>query len=131
MLMLQAVLHWFARIMWHRFRRDLQITDVKPVSRADEHSTGETCKLPTGCGARSEKNGEIVSSSQCADTAAMVSMLMGHQNRVNIISGDLLRGKTQLDFFARQTAVYQHECFARVDQRRVPFAAAAEGRDPH
>jgi hypothetical protein len=61
----------------------------------------------------------------------MIPMLMGYQNRVNIAPGDLLRGQTQLHFFARQTAVYQHERFSRVDQRCVPFAAAAEGRDPH
>jgi cytochrome c553 len=94
MVMLQAVLHWFARIMWHGFRRYLQITQVKTITRPDEHTTGETRKLATGCSACSEENGEIVGSSKRANTAAMIPMLMGYQNRVNIVSGDLLRGKT-------------------------------------
>jgi hypothetical protein len=117
--------------MWHGLSRYLQITQVKTVTGPDQHTTGETRKLATGCSTCGEENGEIVSSSQCANTAAVIPMLMGHQNRVNVVRGDLLRGQPQLHFFARQTTVYQHECFTRIDQRRVPFATAAEGRDPH
>jgi hypothetical protein len=131
MIMPQAILNWFTRIMWHGFRRYLQITQVKTVARPDEYTTGEARKLATRCGTCGEENGEIVGSSQCANTTAMIPMLMGYQNRVNIVPGDLVRGQTQLHFFARQTAVYQHERFTRVNQRRVPFATAAEGRNPH
>jgi hypothetical protein len=131
MIMLQAVLDWFARIMWHGLRRYVQVTQVKTVTGPDEYATSETRKLATGCSTCGEENGKVVGARQCADTSAMVSMLMGHQNRVNIVSGYALRCETQLHLFAGQTAVYQHERFTRVDQRRVPFATAAEGRDPH
>ena len=39
MIMLQAVLDWFARIMWHGLRRYVQVTQVKTVTGPDDFAS--------------------------------------------------------------------------------------------
>ena len=64
-------------------------------------------------------------------SAAVIAMLVGDQDGVDVPPAHTARLEPRLDIAPRQTTVNQQEGLTRIDQRRVPLATTSEGRDAH
>jgi hypothetical protein len=111
----QAKLNGLSRIVRHWLRQNGQIANIKLIARPDHHAAQKPAQFLARRRTSCKKNRDLMGFCQSHHPATVISVLVSHQNGVDIRAGNTQTRKSLLCLTPRQTAVNEYERLARVD----------------
>jgi hypothetical protein len=112
---LQAELHGLTSVMGHGLRCNSAIAHIETVSGADDDTLFQPLKFRASGGARGQENRDLVGAGERSDASAVITMLVRHQNGINLTCRYASCEQSLFSFFPRKTTVDEEERLACVD----------------
>jgi hypothetical protein len=106
-IVIETKLHWLPGIVGYGFGADIDIAHRELIAGPNHHAACEPLEFPAGRCASSQKYGQIMGFGERHHPATVITMLMGHQNGVNVLTAHTARLKPLLDITTRQATVNQ------------------------
>ena len=106
-IVIETKLHWLPGIVGHGFGADIYIAHRKLIAGPNHHTSCEPLEFPAGRCASSEKYGQIMGFGEGHHPSAVITVLVGHQNGVNVLPAHTAGLQPRLDIAPRQTTVNQ------------------------
>jgi hypothetical protein len=103
----ETKLNWLPGIVGDGLSSDIDIAHSKLIARSNHHAALQPLEFAASSGACREKYGQIIGLGKRHHSSTMITVLMGHQNGVDVRPAHTARLKPLLHVTARQTAVNQ------------------------
>ena len=101
----QTKLHRLPRVVGYGLGSNIDIAHRKLIAGSNHHAARKPPEFPAGRGASGEEYGQIVGFGEGHHPAAVITVLVGHQNGVNVLPAHTAGLQPRLDIAPRQTTV--------------------------
>jgi hypothetical protein len=94
-------------IVGYRLGSNIDIAHSKLIARSNHHAAREPLEFAAGRGASSKEYGQIMGFGKRHYPTAVITVLMGYQNGIDVLPAHTARLKPRLDVATRQATVNQ------------------------